>query len=228
MKKTFTFKEFIKLIFMELVATLFSVGTFYIINLTPKLETIPTLSDYILFGKIAFIIPLVFTLILGMFELPIWIKNIGKKEKNMTCIKSIKNKFLKWIKNIWECIKKRENYKTTEITSKPDSEQSKEDKHNSNSSIATALMLGIFATSFISTLGNKVANSVYNIIGMIKNNEIDQLIDQLIEDSYVPLTLIALSYPSLYLLGLLYERLCDSIMGIYKNYKKATSESVTK
>lgn len=195
-----TFKESCRLIFIVLLATLLSVGMFYIINLISKIETMPTLSEYILFGEIAFIIPLIFTLILGMFELPIWIKNIR------------------------ECIKKKKNHKTMEIKSKPDSEQSKEDKHNSNSSIVTALMLGIFATSFISTLGNKAANSVYNIIGMIKNNEINQLI----EDSYVPLTLIALSYPSLCLLGIIYERLCDSIMGIYKNYKKATSESITK
>lgn len=213
MKKTFTIKEFIKLILIELVAALFSVGTFYIINLTSELETMPTL---IKFGAVALIIPFTIMFVIFVYKIATWIAN-----KITECI------FKKNTNSGTNTVENENTDNPTENVTNADSESGEQrikNKHNNNSSIIITLALGIFVTSLISSLGSKVVESVCEVIELIINNEIDKLI----KDSYVPLTLIALSYPSLCLLGIIYERLCDSIMEIYKNYKKATAELMTK
>lgn len=211
-----TFKESCRLIFIVLLATLLSVGMFYIINLISKIETMPTLSMYIFFGKVAFIIPFTIMLVIGTYKIATWIAN-----KITECI------FKKNTNSETNTVENENSDNSTENVTNADSEsgnQSEKNKHNNNSSIVTTLVLGIFVTSLISSLGSKVVEFVCEVIELIINNEIDKLI----KDSYVPLTLIALSYPSLCLLGIIYERLCDSIMEIYKNYKKATAELMTK
>lgn len=214
--KKFTIKELCGLIFMALLATLLSVGIFYIINLLSELKTMPTLSEYILFGVVAFIVPFIIILIICTYKIATWIAN-----KITECIfKKNTNSETNTVGN-----ENSDNSTVNVTNADPESgNQSEKNKHNNNSSIVTTLVLGIFVTSLISSLGSKVVESVCEVIKLISNNGIDELI----KNSYVPLILIALSYPSLYLLGLIYERLCDSIMEIYKNYKKAISESITK
>ena len=216
MKKTFAIKDIIKLIFIELVAALFSVGIFYIINLTSELETMPTLLEYIFFGVVALIIPITIMLVICIYKFTTWISN-----KITECI------FKKNTNSGTNTVENENTDNSTENATNADSESGEQrikNKHNNNSSIIITLALGIFVTSLISSLGSKVAEFVCEVIKLISNNKIDELI----KNSYVPLTLIALSYPSLCLLGIIYERLCDSIMEIYKIYKKATAELMTK
>ena len=185
------FKKSIKLIIIEILVTLVSVGMFYIINFISIFEAMPTLSTYICFAVVAFILPCIITFLI------------------YTII------FTRWIANkVLEPFFKKNGSKTDN--------QKDENKHNSNSSIVTAIALGIFATSLISTFGSKVFESVCEIIELIRDNQIEQLY----EKSYNTLTFIILMFPSLGLLGGTYDKLCDSIMEIYKKHKKAISEII--
>ena len=176
----------------------------------------PTLEEYIFFGVLVLIIPFTIMFVIFVYKFATWIVN-----KITECI------FKKNTNSGTNTVENENTDNSTENVTNADSEsgdQRIKNKHNNNSSIITTLALGIFATSLISSLGSKVVEYVCEVIELIRKNGINNLI----KDSYVPLTLIALSYPSLGLLGIIYERLCDSIMEIYKNYKKATSELMTK